>query len=112
MGLIFAILLAGVAIAPGIALAGPMLPDLDQNPPRWAQIQSVTPAGGATEERLGFGSEVANMGLGPLLISGSRASTASEYMAASQKVANDDGSTTTYPGVGTMRFAYSETHNH
>src|SRR4051812_38200838 len=101
-GLVLLLLLAAFFGSSAAARGAAMLPDLDQNPPLWSQIEVVTPPGGAAEQRLGFGSEVANRGVGPMLLSGSRPSTASEFMTASQKVQNDDGSTTVRPNVGSM----------
>jgi phosphodiesterase/alkaline phosphatase D-like protein len=113
MGFMFVLLLAALLAASASARAATEnLPDLDQNPPLWSQVQAVTPPGGTTEQRLGFGSEVVNMGVGPLLLSGRRASTATEFMTASQNVNLSDGTVATYPNVGSMRFAFSETHNH
>src|SRR5215208_1367721 len=101
MGFMFVLLLAALHAASASARAATEnLPDLDQNPPLWSQVQAVTPTGGTTEQRLGFGSEVVNVGVGPLLLSGRRASTATEFMTASQKVSLSDGSVATYPNVG------------
>src|SRR3954451_19749509 len=70
-GLVLLVLLAAFFGCSAAARGAAMCPALDQTPPLWSQIEVVTPPGGAAEQRLGFGSEVANRGVGPMLLSGS-----------------------------------------
>jgi hypothetical protein len=84
-----------------------LLPDLVQQPP--LQI-SVTQA--SASYRLGFNSAVENHGAGPLIVNGHRASTATANMTADQVVNKSDGSTQTFPAIGSMVFYTPHNHWH
>ena len=105
--------LVALVVAPAAARAadGPLLPDLDQEPP--AQI-TYSPTGPRSDARwwLGFSSAVSNVGAGPLTISGHRPDTATPTMVADQRIAMADGSTQTVPAVGRMRYVRAATHEH
>jgi hypothetical protein len=89
------------------APAPELLPDLDQVPP--AAISVDVHEG---RERLLFASAVENVGVGPLLLSGRRASGAEPEMTARQVVRKVDGTTTTYVLKAGLRFVVEETHRH
>jgi hypothetical protein len=91
----------------GAAAAAPVLPDLDQWAPANLDIQQV-----GSQQRLGFDSAVTNIGSGPFKIKASRSSTAIPDMTASQVVSQSDGSTVTYPNVGTVRYVIGGGHSH
>jgi Ca-dependent carbohydrate-binding module xylan-binding/Lysyl oxidase len=84
-----------------------LLPDLVQQPP--LQI-SVTQS--SASFRLGFNSAVENHGAGPLVVNGHRASTATANMTADQVVNRSDGSTQTFPAIGSMIFYAPHNHWH
>jgi hypothetical protein len=86
--------------------AAPLLPDLDPAKPGAITASQVGPA-----FLLSFGSSVYNIGDGPFELRGSRASVAEPEMTAEQIVYHDDGSTTSQPGVGTLRYVLGN-HNH
>jgi hypothetical protein len=88
-----------------------LLPDLRQEAPYKIAVQRATVEGRA-QYRLIFASAVSNVGAGPLVIEGSRASTATSAMAARQLVRRADGSTATYAGAGELRYVVSEDHEH
>jgi lysyl oxidase len=91
----------------GGAPAPELLPDLDQAPP--SAISVVRRKG---RERLVFLSAVENVGAGPLVVSGRRASRAQTEMTARQVVRRDDGSRVSYRLRARFRFVVSETHRH
>lgn len=82
-----------------------LLPDLVQEPPTQMSITQASAA-----YRLGMNSAVENFGQGPLLVNGHRASTATANMTADQIINRSDGSTQTFPSIGTI-FFYAP-HNH
>jgi hypothetical protein len=109
--------LSAVALAAGAA-AGPapdapqeLLPDLDQQTPTALRIAKLSEQGRPTWV-LGFQSAVRNIGSGPLIITGRRASTATPTMAGSQVIQRPDGSVTTVGHTGRLRYAISRTHQH
>ena len=83
-----------------------LLPDLDQQPP---SDLDVRPDHG--RYRLWFTAATDNIGLGPLIVSGSR--PASELvMHARQRVRLSNGSSRAYPRVGLWRYNHSAHHSH
>jgi hypothetical protein len=88
-----------------------LLPDLRQELPYRIAVERVSLAGGETY-RLVFASAVSNVGEGPLIVDGSRASVSTPTMPARQVVVRDDGSTQTYAGAGRLRYVVSSDHAH
>jgi hypothetical protein len=84
-----------------------VLPDLVQSPPRALEVY---PAGDTW--RLAFLSAVENDGRGPMLLVGSRPDQSDPAMSVEQLVRRSDGTTSTYPVDGEIRFVQSETHRH
>jgi hypothetical protein len=84
-----------------------LLPDLDQVPP--AAISVDVREG---RERLVFASAVENVGTGPLVLSGRRASGAEPEMTVRQVVRKVDRTATTYVLKAGLRFVVEETHRH
>jgi hypothetical protein len=84
-----------------------LLPDLDQVPP--ASISVVVHEG---REHLVFVSAVENVGAGPLLLAGRRASVAEPQMTVRQVVRKVDKTATTHVLKARLRFVVSETHRH
>jgi hypothetical protein len=93
----------GDSTAPSLEL----LPDLDQVPP--AAISIDVRDG---RERLVFASAVENVGVGPLLLSGRRASAAEAEMTVRQVVHKVDRTATTHVLEARLRFVVSESHRH
>jgi Lysyl oxidase len=100
-------LLAPLACGGGESAPRELLPDLVQVAPR---AVSIKPTGG--RELLVFLSAVENAGPGPLVVTGSRASTARPEMSALQLLRRADGSTATRPLRSRLRFVVAETHRH
>jgi hypothetical protein len=86
-----------------------VLPDLRQRLPASLQVAQFALDGGGSEWRLGFASEVDNDGLGYLKITGN--GPGDETMVADQIIQMSDGSTTTVPDIGDMRYVRGN-HNH
>ena len=84
-----------------------ILPDLVQSPPRALEVYD---AGGTW--RLAFLSAVENDGRGPMLLVGRRPDQGTSAMTVEQLVRRSDGTTSTYPVDGEIRFVQSETHRH
>ena len=83
-----------------------LLPDLDQQPP--SDLEVRTDHG---RHRLWFTAATDNIGLGPLIVSGSR--PANELvMRARQRVRLSNGSARAYPRVGLWRYNHSAHHSH
>jgi hypothetical protein len=99
---------AGTRVAPsGAQTAGdPVLPDLDQDPPREVRARAV--AGGYA---LGFDTVVTNRGPGELRVTGSREPGA-EDMQADQLVEQAGGGWQTVPQVGRLRYVDTFGHAH
>jgi Tol biopolymer transport system component len=83
-----------------------LLPDLDQQPPTDLEVRSDH-----GRYALWFTAATDNVGIGPLIVSGVRASSAIT-MAAVQRVRLSDGGTRTYPKVGYWRYNHSADHSH
>jgi Lysyl oxidase/WD40-like Beta Propeller Repeat len=83
-----------------------LLPDLDQQPPTDLDVRSDH-----GRHRLWFTAATDNVGIGPLIVSGLRPSSAIT-MAALQRVRLSDGGTRTYPKVGYWRYNHSSDHSH
>jgi hypothetical protein len=105
-----AALLAAAAL-PAPALAADLLPDLDQEQPDGVEVTTDT-SGAIPRFHLGFDSAVDNVGAGPLLIDGHRASTDEPQMVADQTIQQTDGSTRTVPDIGRLQYVYSSDHQH
>lgn len=104
-------LLGLLGTAAPAASAGPVLPDLYEETPYNLQVEAYGSGPGAAYH-LGFGSTVYNYGRGPLRVDGRRNSTGEAEMKATQVITNSDGSTSSVPGVGTLRYVDSVTHRH
>ena len=85
---------------------GELLPDLVQRPP-----SDLVVAGHPGLWLLGFTSLVDNVGLGPLMIVGTRP-PGQKRMTASQHVLLANGKWRTYPGVDQLRYTNSQPHFH
>ena len=105
-----AALLAAAAL-PAPALGADLLPDLDQEQPDGVEVATDT-TGAVPRFHLAFDSAVDNIGAGPLLIDGHRASTDEPQMVADQTIQQTDGSTRTVPGIGRLQYVYSSDHQH
>jgi hypothetical protein len=84
-----------------------LLPDLVQSPPRALEVYRA-----GDTWRLAFLSAVENDGRGPMLLVGSRPDQNGAAMSVEQLVRRSDGTTSTYPVDGEIRFVQSETHRH
>jgi hypothetical protein len=106
-------LICATAVAAALPAASPAaqvgggLPDLDQRAP---YDISVVPEAGTF--RLVFASAVDNVGAGPLIIVGRRASRQVEGMRADQVLVRADGSRKVRARVGILRFVVSPDHRH
>ncbi len=109
--LLFVTSLAAGSASAGADPARELLPDLDQDPPSSVAIRAVGPADGR-RYRLVFRSAVANVGDGPLVIEGRRASRARRRMRADQLVMHADGSARRLRDVGFLRYVVSADHQH
>ena len=76
--------------------ATPLLPDLDPAAP--TSIQATSGAGGVVYLTFVFSTD--NVGTGPLILNGYRASTAQAAMTVDQEIKRTDGTSTTVPNVG------------
>jgi hypothetical protein len=88
-----------------------LLPDLDQRPPLAVSVRW----GGPPEDRhprLVFTSSVENVGFGPLVVEGRRASTRVPTMRADQLVQLRSGGFERVQRVGRMRYNVSPSHSH
>jgi Lysyl oxidase/WD40-like Beta Propeller Repeat len=83
-----------------------LLPDLDQQPPTDLDVRSDHGRYG-----LWFTAATDNVGIGPLIVSGVRSSSAIT-MAALQRVRLSDGGIRAYPKVGYWRYNHSADHSH
>jgi hypothetical protein len=84
-----------------------LLPDLDQEPPSGLLV-SRSPSGW----QLGFASAVRNVGAGPLVIDGHRASRTEETMRAAQIINRTAGPREVVRGAGRLRYTRSPDHEH
>lgn len=106
-----AALAVGATRTPGRTRAPLLLPDLEQQAP--GKLEGKTARGfPGLRFHLGFASAVDNVGAGPLLVVGERASRAQATMSAQQLINRADGSTAVVRGVGKFRYVQSETHSH
>ena len=83
-----------------------LLPDLDQEPPTDLEVRSDHGRYG-----LWFTAATDNVGIGPLIVSGFRPSSAIT-MTAVQRVRLSDGGARTYTKVGRWRYNHSVDHSH
>ena len=107
--------LAVAALAPAQVAAAPggwQLPDLEQEPPSGLVLTSGALSGHPGRYYLGFRSAVRNVGAGPLLISGRRASRRTPTMRATQLIQGAGGAVKRVPGVGRLRYVASPGHHH
>src|SRR4051812_41434419 len=90
---------------------GDLLPDLDQQTPSGLMIAL---AGGRGPKRyvLGFQSAVRNIGDGPFIVAGSRASRRTPEMTASQLIDRADGTQHAVQVAARLRYAVSPDHQH
>jgi hypothetical protein len=88
-----------------------LLPDLEQELPTALEVATVR-SEGRPVFRLGFRSAVRNMGHGPLLVTGRRASTRHTEMTADQVIEHDAGPRSVELGVGRLRYVISADHRH
>jgi hypothetical protein len=106
-----AALCAAVVVVAGAYAGRPqqglLLPDLVQEPPTAVQVRAA-----GDRFRLGFGSAVTNRGAGPLIIEARRPSRRSAGMSATQLIRREDGRTLRRPGVGAVRYAREDGHQH
>ena len=101
-------LLAAAACGGSTPRAEPeLLPDLDQVAPHAVSVERRD-----GRDLLVFLSAVENFGRGPLLVAGTRASTAENDMRARQLIRRADGTTAVHPLHAGLRFVVAETHRH
>jgi Lysyl oxidase len=98
---------AGAHATSSAPVQGELLPDLDQETPNQLLIAHV-----GEHWLLGFQSAVRNIGAGPLLINGQRASRATPFMQADQQVMKQDGTSDVDRNVGRLRYVRSPDHQH
>jgi Lysyl oxidase len=110
---LFCLVLAAVWVGTGLAQdqAPERLPDLDEETPSQLSVRAVRVRGGM-RFRLGFRSGAANIGKGPLFIKARRSVRDPLRLKAEQVVALANGKTTTYPGMGKLRYARFKDHEH
>jgi sugar lactone lactonase YvrE len=84
-----------------------LLPDLEQRAPTGLVVTRV-----GSRFKLGFVSAVDNIGRGPVWVVGSRASTKTPVMHATQLVVLRSGGRRAYPNVGILRYTPSPEHSH
>src|SRR3954470_24776349 len=103
---------AALAIADGPgSTARARLPDLVQELPGELEITATGPASRPVY-RLGFRSAVSNVGRGPLVISGRRASADATTMTADQVIDRAGGPRQVVRDVGRLRYVVSPDHRH
>jgi hypothetical protein len=105
-----------LAGAPLAAAAGPAphvrLPDLVQRPPAKLVVLPLDEDDGTTHYLLAFSSRVENLGLGPLIVRGVRASTATPTLAATQLIQVAGGATRMRKVALQIRYVEELTHRH
>jgi glucose/arabinose dehydrogenase len=87
------------------------LPDLDQEAPSQLDLKVFQSTSGPSY-RLGFRSAVRNVGVGPLIVDGSRSSTSAAQMRVDQVIERRGAAPRTVAGVGSMEYAVSRDHQH
>jgi Lysyl oxidase len=90
---------------------GRYLPDLVTILPGSLEVHKHKSSGG-TRTLIAFYSAANNAGAGPLIIKGSRPSTAFATMSATQVIKRADGRTDRVPNVGTIRYIAGGGHSH
>jgi lysyl oxidase len=113
LALLAALLVLTLPAAAAVAKAKPhdLLPDLAQGDPTGVAIV-LDDSTGAPQTRLVFDSTIANVGSGPLILAGRRAS-GSNAMSAHQLIRRSDGSTRTVRrSAGTLRYVHEPDHEH
>jgi lysyl oxidase len=106
-------LLLGTVACSGSAAAGPpnlLLPDLDQRPPLAVSVRWGGPP--KHHPLLVFTSSVENVGYGPLLVEGGRASRRVPTMRADQLIQLPGGGFQRVIGVGKLRYNVDPSHSH
>src|SRR4051794_39963547 len=93
------------------ASGGWQLPDLEQEAPSGLVLTNGA-VSGKGRYYLGFRSAVRNVGSGPLVIHGRRASRRTPTMAATQIIQGEGGALRRVRGVGHMRYVVSPGHRH
>jgi hypothetical protein len=111
-----ALILGAVALATGIASAGAksdqaLLPDFDIVTPQGLLLHR-TFVSGKPHWKLGFISASYNKGPGAAMVTGERSPLRPAEMVAAQIIQRADGSTSTIPNIGTMKYAVEPTHEH
>jgi len=86
------------------------LPDLDQRPPLAVSVRWAGAPGG--RPLLVFTSSVENVGFGPLLVEGHRASRRAATMRADQLIERRGGAFRRIRGVGRLRYNVNPSHSH
>ena len=89
-----------------------LLPDLYPWEPLGLVLAPPFDDNGTRRFKLGFASQSNNLGVGALMIRGSRPSVDVPTMTAEQVVMRSDGTTATYPSVGTMQYVVSADNGH
>jgi Lysyl oxidase len=87
-----------------------LLPDLDQRPPLAVSVRLGGPPN--HHPLLVFTSSVENVGYGPLLVEGNRATLRALTMRATQLVQVRGGGVRRFDGVGRLRYNVSPSHSH
>jgi hypothetical protein len=87
-----------------------LLPDLDQRPPLAASVRWGGPP--KHHPLLVFTSSVENVGYGPLIVEGRRASRRVQTMRAAQLIALHRGGVRRVTGVGRLRYNVNPSHSH
>src|SRR5206468_10749045 len=107
---VIAVLVSAAAYSGSAAggLPDVLLPDLDQRPPLAVSVRWGGPASDR-HPRLVFTSSVENIGFGPLLVEGRRASTHAT-MRAAQLIERREGGFQRVDGVGRMRYNVNPSH--
>ncbi len=108
-----ALAIAGLLPAHASAAEGGWrLPDLEQEAPSGLVLSNGAAPGTPPRYYLGFRSAVRNVGSGPLIISGRRASRRTPTMKATQLIQGDGGALRRVRDVGRMRYVVSPGHHH
>jgi hypothetical protein len=97
--------------AAGSGALRPLLPDLDVAVPS-GLVADVVQVGQQRRARLAFVSAASNLGEGPLIIQGHRASAVEPELTADQVVRRANGQQTVRPEVGTLAYVQDPTHEH
>jgi Lysyl oxidase len=111
IGLLAMALAAGVAGGSAPGAIGQLLPDLDQQTPIGVTVKEFK-SHGVPRYEIGFESAVRNIGDGPLILFGRRASRRTPTMKAYQVLENSDGTQSTEATGGRFRYAISKNHQH